>query len=361
MIKIKIAIIDGDLVGKNTHRFPNLACMKLSAYHKDSQDDVILKLDYKNLDEFDKVYISKAFTESKTPDHVLEMDNVKYGGTGFFYEKAEPLPIEIEHLYPDYHLYDEWVNKQLANGEKRKNYSYYLDYSIGFTTRGCFRKCEFCVNKRYDRAFLNSPIEEFINSSRKNICLLDDNVLAYPGWKDIMFKLGQTGKRIQFKQGLDIRLLTEEKAEIISKLKYKDDFIFAFDHIDDREMMEEKLTIWNKYRTKATKLYVLVAYESQDEQDIINAFERVKILMKHKCKPYIMRYNEYENSKYRGVYINLARWCNQSNLIKKISFREFAQKIGEGSAAYRYMDDFEKEHPEIAKEYYDMKWEHFNP
>lgn len=113
---MNVAIIDAEIVGKNKHRFPNLCSMKIAAYHKQNGDIVQLKTDYVGLQAFDKVYISKVFTKTSVPDEVLTMPNVTYGGTGFFYDKAPPLPAEIEHIMPDYHLYDDWVNAAVASG-----------------------------------------------------------------------------------------------------------------------------------------------------------------------------------------------------------------------------------------------------
>ena len=76
---------------------------------------------------------------------------------------------------PDYRLYEEWVMAQIAAGGKRNEYTYYLGYSIGFLTRGCFRKCSFCVNQNYDRVYVHSALSEFVDDSQKKICLLDDN------------------------------------------------------------------------------------------------------------------------------------------------------------------------------------------
>lgn len=116
---INIAIIDADLIGKKKHRFPNLASMKLSGYHKELGDNVVLKTDYENLVSFDKVFISKVFTDTPIPDDVLMMPNIQYGGTGFFYDKAPNLPDKIEHHMPDYHLYDEWISEQLFGGGQK--------------------------------------------------------------------------------------------------------------------------------------------------------------------------------------------------------------------------------------------------
>lgn len=93
----RIAIIDADLIGRKRHRFPNLACMKLSGYWKEQGADVVLKLDFEGLASFDKVFISKVFTDTVIPNEVLSIPNVQYGGTGFFYDKAPPLPKEVEH------------------------------------------------------------------------------------------------------------------------------------------------------------------------------------------------------------------------------------------------------------------------
>jgi len=64
---MKIAIIDADLIGRKRHRFPNLACMKLSGYHKDKGDSVALTTDYEDLQQFDHVYVSKVFTDTPIP------------------------------------------------------------------------------------------------------------------------------------------------------------------------------------------------------------------------------------------------------------------------------------------------------
>ena len=111
--------------------------MKISGYYKELGAEVELKLDYEDLFIYDKVFISKVFTDTPIDKEILKLPNVKYGGTGFFYDKAPQLPNEIEHHIPDYHLYDEWVNRQIDSGKKRNDFKYYLDYSIGYTTRKC--------------------------------------------------------------------------------------------------------------------------------------------------------------------------------------------------------------------------------
>ena len=364
-VYLKIGIIDADLLDKGT-RHPNLACEKISGYHKSIGNDVRLITDYNDIEQYNEVYLSKVFDFTKVPIDVFDRKkypNLHIGGTGFFWTEAPNLPYVIEHHKPDYDLYNEFIESEVERGIKRTKYSDYLDSSIGFLTRGCFRKCAFCVNQKYESVFRHAPVSEFLDESRKIIYLWDDNVLGYPRWKEVFEELASTGKPFQFRQGMDMRLMTQEKAKVVSASKYYGEFIFAFDHIKDQEIIEEKLEIWQRYSNKIAKLYVLCGYDSQDETDIANTFERIKILMKHHCLPYIMRYEDYQSSKYRGLYITIARWCNQPNFLKKKSFREFCEanqscKVDQSTlcSSMRSMIEFEKEHPDIAEKYFDIKW-----
>ena len=352
---MNIAIIDADLIYRTKHRFPNLACMKLSAYHKSQGHNVCLKTDYDNLDQYDRVFISKVFTDTLVPDGVLDLSNVEYGGTGFFYDKAPKLPDEIEHIMPDYHLYDEWVAEKLTAGGKRKDFTYYLDYSIGFLTRGCFRQCEFCVNKNYKKCEVHSSVHEFMDESRPNLCFLDDNFFACPKWKELIADVKATGKKFQFKQGLDERLLTDEKAKELMTWRYDGDYIFAFDNIADREIIEEKARLIRKYNKSTghnVKFYVLCGFDREGKydddfwhQDIADTFERIFILAKYNFKPYIMRFEKYKDSPLYGTYVNVACWCNTPSLFNNHSYEGFCLKddkrksCGQGtSATWRYYE-----------------------
>lgn len=360
---MKIAILDADLIGRKNHRFPNLACMKLSNYHKTLGDEVMLKTDYNDLGAFERVYISKVFMDTPVPNTALKQPNVSYGGTGFFYDKAPALPEEVEHQMPDYHFYDSWVAKQIATGKKPRNFSYYTDYSIGFLTRGCFRKCAFCVNQNYDQVRLHSPLLEFVDSDRKKICLLDDNFFGCTDWQRLLIELQDTGRPFQFKQGLDERLLTDEKCEALFGSKYDGDYIFAFDNMADAELIERKVQLARQYTNKVMKFYCFCGFDRTERwdstfwrQDIFDLFTRIEILMRNRCLPYVMRFARYCESPYRGLYINIARWCNQPSFYKKKSLREFAELNGISSACFKYLSDFEEMFPEIAH-FYDMKYD----
>lgn len=382
---MKVAIIDAEIIGKSKHRFPNLCSMKLSSYHKTKGDTISLLLSYECLEEYDKVYISKVFTKTPVPDEILTMENVEYGGTGFFYDKAPPLDYKVEHAMPDYHLYDDWVNEKITNGVKRSEFTYYLDYSIGYLTRGCFRGCYYCVNRNCKKATAASPLFEFMNESRPKLCFLDDNFFAYPHWEDLLQPVIESRKRFQFKQGLDERLLTEEKILKISKWKYEGEMIFAFDNIEDKELIMSKLMLIRATVPKwgrELKFYVFCGCDENEvydeafwKQDITNLFERIYILKTFKAKPYVMRFEQVYESEYSSFYAAVAAWCNQPSMYNSFTFRLFAQcrgmrrdgykkykrdikgylkDIGFKGSEWRAMEFIENRFPEIAHKYFDF-------
>ena len=407
---LKIGIIDADLIDGGT-RHPNLALMKISGYCKGLEHEARLlfeESDLQHLDNFDVIVISKVFSFTKdhpavenvigTTVETTEKFNrcvyseirsasgtkggekrpmVLIGGTGYFEDGGLNLHRVIEHHAPDYSLYTDYIDAQVASGKKRSYYTDYEDYSIGFTTRGCFRKCEFCVNKKFNRAELHSPIEEFLDKDRKKIYLWDDNFFAlFDGWETILKQLQKTGKPFQFRQGLDIRLMEDRHMELLSQSKYNGDFIFAFDFIKDEELIEKKLEMWRKYTKRGTKLYVLCGFEPKRQwdgvsdiellyqEDIRDTFRRIRILMRYGCLPYIMRHENYRGSRYENMYVQLARWCNQPQFFKKMSFREFCEANQKYHAnentlckTYETMLTFEKDRKDIADEFFDLKFE----
>ena len=361
-----VGIIDCDLLSRNKHRFPNLACMKISAYYKNEGHNTELITSWEqDLSKYNKVLVSKVFTDTYVPE--IKHDNIKYGGTGFYFDKAAPLPDRIEHCFPDYTLYYNYIKQFPYSKKLRKQFEAYIDYSIGFLTRGCFRKCKFCVNQNYNRVLEHSPLSEFYDPDRKIICMLDDNFLGCPNWKELLLELQDTGKRFVFKQGLDERLLTDEKCKILFNSKYYLDYIFAFDNVKDYDLIKQKLKLIRKYTdTKNIMFYVLVGFESTDAKDIANAFKRIKLLFDYGVFPYVMRYQNknykpYEQSKWKSLYIALARWANQRNVVYKMSFKEFCLRLRDlsktGKCSYAdIMEKFEKEYPDIAKKYFNVKW-----
>ena len=360
----RVGIIDADLLDNGT-KHPNLALMKISQYYKNNGNNVKLISKYDDCCNYDILILARVFTFTKINNAVFE-NEIYIGGSGFEMEnyKTTDLPYKIEHCMPDYSLYNEYIEDRVRRGDKESRWKDYKELSIGFLTRGCFRKCEFCINKKYNAAFKHSNLDEFLDVSRKRICLWDDNFLAYPKWEEELDRLKATGKYFQFKQGLDIRLLTKKSAEKFANSKYYGDFIFAFDHIKDAQLIDEKLALWRRHCEKGTKLYLFCAYDSQDDKDIEILFERIKILFKYKCLPFVMRYELYKESKFKDIYTTIARWANQPNIVKKMSFRQFCEREQElrkdqstTCSSYRALTSFERDFPSLASKYFDLKYD----
>lgn len=414
---ISVGIIDADLVDGGT-RHPNLALMKISSYCK--KRGCVVKLlygdDLNDLTSFNAIIVSKVFSftsifpslNTVIDGHYLYynkdiIDVIDYcmqdpaytqyaiGGTGFFENGGRKLADPIEHIMPDYSLYNFYVQEKISSGHKRSRYADYLDYSIGFTSRGCFRACEFCVNRfGKKKSTKHSPVSEFFDKTRKRIYLWDDNFLACKDWEKILDELDATGRAFQFRQGIDLRLMNDKKAERLSKCKYYGDFIFAFDHVDDFELINKKLKLWTCYCKKETKIYLICAFDSftytspdkvktidrpyltkmselkssieREQMDIEYLFERIRVCMHYNCLPYIMRYESYKKSIYKGLYIQIARWCNQPSIFKKMSFREFCFanqnycKSGQVCSSMKAYNQFIADRPDLADKYFDMKY-----
>lgn len=232
--KLKVGIIDADLLDHGT-RHPNLALEKISGFCKEYGHDVRLICDYKELNleiplfvdevDYDVLVLSQVFKFTKRPNAInflIRNHLMFYGGTGFLEELGDDvnllpnLPYEVEHHKPDYNLYDEYIQKATGGDPKliKRRFDDYVSYSIGFTTRGCIRHCAFCVNRELNRVTKCSPVAEFLEESRPKIYLWDDNIMAAPPkiFKQVIDELVATGKPFQFRQGMDIRLMTDDKA-----------------------------------------------------------------------------------------------------------------------------------------------------
>ncbi|EGD47096.1 hypothetical protein Cpap_1488 [Ruminiclostridium papyrosolvens DSM 2782] len=385
---MNVAIADADLIANVNHRFPNSCCMRISGYHLGLGDTTELITEWKQVHKFDKVYISKVFTGTIVPDEILNLPNVVYGGTGFYYPKTAPrLPPEIEHHMPDYNLYSEWVKRMIDKGYKKSEFFFYTSCSIGKLTDGCFMGCSFCVNKDCTKVRFNAHIEEFHNKDYGVFIFLDDQFLGYKDWEPLLDEVIKTGKPFQFKQGLDIRLMTDKKAEKLTNANYYKDFIFAFDNINDEPIIREKLALWRKYTQKRTKLYTFCGYEEKRNKlqeyetefwvkDLNSVFKRIFILAEYDCVPYIMRHLDYKLSPFSAIYNEIASWCNQPWALRTMTYRQFCIGRGMGKRYKQYkhdperylqdghkkgsswvqMEKFEQMYPEIAAKYFDKKY-----
>lgn len=312
---MRIGLIDVD-----GHNYPNIPLMKISAWHK-AQGDHVEWYEPMFSGHMDKVYMSKVF--SFTPDYQyhIDADEVVRGGSGYcislvngkeVYDKSKDinLPPEIEHIYPDYSLYQrEEVEYDEDTGERyTRIVGMTVDTAYGFLSRGCPRGCDFChvEAKEGRRSIKVADLSEFWNG-QKNIVLCDPNILACRQWKDLLQQLIDSKAWVDFNQGLDIRLMTEEKAEMIGKIKQKN-LHFAWDRFEDKEKIVPKFEMFKRitgidYRKLG--VFVLCNFDTTLEQDL----ERIYTLRDLGFSPYVMLYNK-ENIPRGHTMRKLQRWVN---------------------------------------------------
>jgi hypothetical protein len=293
----------GRNVNNTTKQFPNLALMKISTYHKRKGDAVEWyspTFRYK----YDKIYASKVFSWKEEKDAYVPKDAIK-GGSGFRNKDGElrntKLPDEIEHIYPDYSLYG-------------------IDYALGFITRGCCRNCPWCIV--YDKEgsiHKNADLDEFWNGQNR-IMLLDNNLLAYEDHLSELERLRDTGSKVQFNQGLDIRLITEKNADILKGIpQWKGHRIFfAFDEWYLRDIIEEKLDILYDigFTPNDFMFFMLVGFNTSKEEDVM----RVKFLKERKLRPYVATFDPKDT--YQRA---IKRYVNFKPFFWKMSWEEFLE------------------------------------
>ena len=274
---MKIGLIDAD-----GGKFPNLCLMKISAYHKRRGDQVEW---WNGLLKYDRVYMSKVFDETYTKEtpFVIQADEVIRGGTG--YGLHDKLPEEIEHIYPDYSIYN------------YKN-------ALGFLTRGCPRGCPFCIvsEKEGRRSVQVGGVSEFFRDQNE-IVLLDPNITAAKECEKLFDELIATGKYINFTQGLDVRLLTDKEADQLNRMKLER-LHFAWDNYEFKtyEKLKE-VRGWLDYNSRRLRVYVLTNYNTTIAQDL----ERIYKLRELDYDPYVMIYDKPNAPR---ELIKIQRWVN---------------------------------------------------
>lgn len=254
--------MDLDII-KQRHPSPNLALMKLSAYHKARGDEVYLNFP---LQQPDITYASCVFSwnakrRASVPDEAI------VGGSGIDL-KAE-LPPEVEHTKPDYSLYPG------------------INYSMGFTSRGCFRRCPWCIVPEKEGPIRPwAHIHEFLDPNHKKVVLLDNNLLAAPNWQSTIAELIVADVEVDFNQGLDIRLVNEESVGFLKRVKARQ-LRFAFDDIAYESAVRKgiKLLLDNGIPSRKLSFYVLVGFGTD-----VTALERMKILSSYNVDVYPMLY-----------------------------------------------------------------------
>lgn len=296
---MRIALHDADNVGgrRNKKIFPNLALLKISAWHKSKGDEVVW---FNPAEEYDKVYSSKVFIF--TPEDASLPENAIKGGAG--YGNFDCLPDEIEHICPDYDLYPQ-------------------DFSQGFTTRGCIRSCPWCiVPKKEGKIRGHADVEEFLR--HKRVVLMDNNPLACDHGINQMDKLIRLRVGVDYNQALDARLVDDQIAERLAKLKWRPCLRFA---CDTSAMMPHIQKAVEKIRRFGYRGHPTVYCLAKDVPD---TYERVMFLRGLGCDPFVMPYRDLTTNEPAPRDVRrLARWVNLKALFKAMSWEDYQRDRGD--------------------------------
>ena len=262
---MKILLIDADST------VPNLALMKLSAFHKGQCDTVELarlnlpyyphkrRKAYSPPVGYDKVYCSVEFDGNRP---FVQGEGIIFGGTG--HDLKTTLPDVVEAHLPDYSIYPD------------------NDTSYGFISRGCIRKCSFCkVPEKEGYIRKVSNISDIVR--HKKVKFMDNNILALPEHLEILKELAERKIKCCFNQGLDIRLLTEETSAALSKLNYMEEYVFAFDSISQQPAVERGLALMPWRKDWQLKFFMY----THPDMPIRETVFRLRWAHDNKCLPYI--------------------------------------------------------------------------
>jgi len=282
---MKIGLCDVD------SKIPNLPLMKISAYHKQQGDNVEW---FESPFNYDKIYASKIFNFS--PDNDYLPPKTIRGGTG--YDLTTILPNKIEEQYPDYGLYN-------------------CAYAMGFLTRGCIRNCPFCLVPQKEGGIRQVANLSDFWKTQNQIMLLDNNLTAHSDRLKLLQQLIDSKAKVDFVQGLDIRLVDLDFAKQLRKVKMWKQIRFAWDWIGQMEKsVIEGIGLLEKARIRPYELmfYVLIGYDSMPEQDLY----RVEKLRDLGVDPFVMPFNKSDHYQRR-----FARWVNRKAIFKSIKWKDY--------------------------------------
>lgn len=287
-------------------RLPNLALMQITSYHEQRGDKVEWYNGNLFESQYDLIYASKLFSFSKTPD--LPRGKSFIGGTGIdFYNR---LPIEIESSNISYSLYPD------------------CNYHIGFSMKGCRFACKFCcVPKKEGRPKVNSDIDNILINPKggNRLMLLDNDFFGGANWKENLLRIIQLKLKVCFVQGLNIRIITQEQADLLAQCNYTNSkfnqkyLTFAWDRYNNGNIVKKGIDICNNagIPCKHMQFFVLIGFDTNHDQN----YERVMKLREYGCMPFVMPFNK--DDPYQKSF---TRWVNHRAVFKTCSWNDYKYK-----------------------------------
>lgn len=290
------------LINADNHAEPNLFLMKISAWVKAQGGEAGF-----NIEEPTHAFISCVFKQNKarveSAEHLLKLQYpniiIDKGGTGYDMHKRH---VESELIYPDYSLYD-------------------MDHDLGFTSRGCIRNCHFCIVREKEGTF--KPVQhprEFHDPTHKSVVLMDNNILANEEWfMEVADYLIENNLKVDFNQGLDIRLMVDEIAEKLAQLRPIQYWRFAYDLDEYTDQVKMGIDMLKRagINTRSNCLFYVYVH---DDNNMESAIKRCELLREWDVTPYPM-FNL--DAKRTQRMTNLKRWARPMIFWTTPTFAEY--------------------------------------
>lgn len=287
--------------------YPNLALMKLSAWHKSRGDAVEW---YTPFSRYDRVYMAKVFTFTPGYGYYVNADEVEKGGTGYDLQKT--LPEEIDRIQPDYSIYPE-IDTRTA---------------YGFLTRGCPNRCKWCiVPEKEGKISPYMDVEEIAAGGRTDLILMDNNVLASGYGLRQIEKIVRMGYRVDFNQGLDARLVTDDIARLLARVKWVKRIRFGCDTPAQIAECERATALIDKYGYKGEYFFYCILLD-----DFKESFSRVNHWRSRggRFLPHAQPYRDVNNPHHivPQWQKDLAGWADKKQVFRTCEFKDFEPRKG---------------------------------
>ena len=282
------------LIDVDGHNFPNLALMKIASYHKLHSNSVEWCNPYK---QYDKVYQSKVFTFTPDCNLTVRSDEIIKGGTGYgMYDE-----LFCDDSEPDYSMYPQF------------------EHAYGFLTRGCIRHCPWCIVPKKEGNIRAYRDIKTVLQNKNSAILMDNNVLASEHGLTQLERIADLGCKVDFNQGLDSRLVTDDIAKLLSKIKWIRYIRTACDTVASVEPLLKAVEKLNKYGIKNYRIFVYLLVK-----DVKEANERCKILKRLGINPFAQPYFDFSKNIMPTVeQKHFARYVNHKAIFKSIEWEDY--------------------------------------